>query len=468
MMHTKNELATKILFDPEMLAKYDTYGPRYTSYPTAVQFNDSMDNQSYQDEVTKSNQKAKPLSLYFHIPFCKSLCFYCACAKIITSKSERSVLYLERVYKEIKRQAALLDSFRVVEQLHFGGGTPTFLSDQQFEQLFAHISENFNLAAPEKREFSIEIDPRAVREGTIALLYQLGFNRISIGVQDFDPKVQRAVNRIQSVEQTFAVIDSARAVGYQSVSVDLIYGLPCQTVTSFRQTLDTILEKRPDRLSIYSYAHMPNRVRSQAVLNAAELPDAATKLAIFKMTVERLQDAGYVYIGMDHFALPNDDLTQAKLNGTLQRNFQGYSTHADSDLIGIGMTSIGKINDCFVQNKATEADYFAAIDDGELAVARGYQLSRDDKIRRDVIQALMCQNRVPIIALNKKYQINFFDYFTEEVTRLLPMVEDKLVSFNQEEIVVTQAGQLLLRNIAMVFDAYIKPVDKLTIFSRTI
>ena len=461
-------MSTIVNFDADMIRKYDRHGPRYTSYPTAIQFNREVTNDIYIEELDKSNQSDKSLSLYFHIPFCNSLCFYCACAKIITKKPERSIPYLERVYRELHHQAKFVSPHRVVEQLHFGGGTPTFLSDEQFEEMFDHIRENFTLAPIEDREFSIEIDPRAVRASTIPLLRDLGFNRISLGVQDFDPKVQKAVNRIQSVEQTFAVIDSARAVGYKSVSVDLIYGLPCQTVDSFKTTLDLVMQKRPDRLSIYSYAHMPQKVRSQRTLNAADLPDAATKLAIFEMTVNYLQKAGYVYIGMDHFALPDDELTLAKQNGTLQRNFQGYSTHADSDLLGFGMTSIGQVNDCFIQNQATEEDYFEGIDSRGLAVSRGYRLNKDDCIRRDIIQSLMCQNRVSINELNDQYNIDFFDYFENEITALIPMVEDKLLTFNINEIVVTQAGQLLLRNIAMVFDAYIVPVNDQVIFSRTI
>jgi len=457
-----------INFDSAMIKKYDCHGPRYTSYPTAVEFNTEVSNDTYKEELDACSESNKPLSLYFHIPFCQSLCFYCACAKIITKKPERSIPYLARVYKEIKRQGSLVGSQRVVEQLHFGGGTPTFLSDEQFAELFDNIRENFTLAPVERREFSIEIDPRAVRASTIPLLRELGFNRISLGVQDFDAKVQKAVNRIQSVEQTFDVIDSARNVGYKSVSVDLIYGLPCQTVASFKRTLDIVMQKRPDRMSIYSYAHMPDKVRSQRTLNAADLPDAATKLAIFEMTVTYLQEAGYVYIGMDHFALPNDELALAKQNGTLQRNFQGYSTHADTDLIGMGMTSIGKVNDCFIQNQHTEESYFEVIDDTALAVKRGYKLSKDDCIRRDVIQALMCQNKVVIADLTKKYSINFFEYFEKEMISLASMVDDKLVSFNEKEIIVTNAGQLLLRNIAMLFDAYIKPVQEQIIFSKTI
>lgn len=455
-------------FNADLLVKYDTHGPRYTSYPTAVEFSGGFGEAEYRRELEQSNQAKTPLSLYFHIPFCQSLCFYCACAKIITHKQERSVPYLERIHTEIARQAELVDPNREVSQLHFGGGTPTFLHDEQLSALLREIHRNFTLAPPESREFSIEIDPRAVRKTTIPLLHELGFNRISLGVQDFDPRVQRAVNRIQSVEQTFAVIDAARAAGYRSTNVDLIYGLPHQTVESFSTTLDTVLSKRPERLAIYNYAHMPDKVKAQKLINDDDLPSPETKLAILEMTVERLQGAGYVYLGMDHFALPDDELTLAKHNGQLQRNFQGYSTYADTDLIGIGMTSIGKTNHSFSQNIRQEDDYFAAIDSGSLAIARGYQLSFDDRIRRDVIQSLMCQNEVVYETISARYGIDFFDYFYREMRQLAGMAMDNLVIINAQRVAVTPTGQLLLRNIAMVFDAYLHPTESKHQFSKVI
>lgn len=457
-----------IHFDAALLAKYDTYGPRYTSYPTAIQFNNSFDETAYREEIRQSNFRASPLSLYFHIPFCKSLCYYCACAKIITQKQERAIHYLQRLHTEIKRQANLIDEKRKVSQLHFGGGTPTYLSDDQLTQLLHTVSDNFNLAPTESREFSIEIDPRAVRDTTIPLLKQLGFNRISLGVQDFDTKVQLAINRQQSVEQTFAVIDAARASGYQSINIDLIYGLPHQSVNSFNQTLDKILMKRPERLAIYNYAHMPQKIHAQKLINAADLPDPTTKLAILEMTIERLQTAGYVYIGMDHFALPNDELARAKKNGSLQRNFQGYSIHADSDLIGLGMTSISKINNSFSQNEHKEKAYFRAIDSDQLAISKGYQLTLDDRIRRDVIQSLMCQTMISFNSISSRYNIDFFDYFHSEIRQLVPMVIDGLIILDKNQVTVTPSGQLLLRNIAMVFDAYLKPTNNTQQFSKVI
>ncbi len=458
----------KIRFNASLLAKYDTYGPRYTSYPTAVQFNEDFGHKDYLQAIDLSNRQQNPLSLYFHIPFCQSLCFYCACAKIITHKQERTYPYLQRLHGEIRQQAALIDPAREVTQLHFGGGTPTYLSDDQLTDLLTVIGQQFRLAPPQTREFSIEIDPRAVRDTTIGLLRELGFNRISLGVQDFNPKVQAAVNRIQTVEQTFAVLETARRAGYHSTNIDLIYGLPFQTVASFSDTLNTVLSQRPERLAIYNYAHMPDKIRAQRLINAMDLPSPQTKLAILEMTVDRLQSAGYLYLGMDHFALPQDTLAQAKNNGTLQRNFQGYSTHADSDLIGMGITSIGKINQCFSQNLREESDYFAAIDTGQLAIHRGYRLSRDDQIRRDVIGALMCQGEVVFERINQAHQIDFFDYFHQEMQQIGAMAMDHLVNLSHQRIQVTDLGQLLLRNIAMVFDAYLNPADSTRQFSRVI
>lgn len=457
-----------IQFDASLLAKYNIHGPRYTSYPTAIQFTPDFDDASYRNELTNSGQGNRPLSLYFHIPFCKSLCFYCACAKIITHKQSRAAPYLQRLHKEIEIQGRLVDPQRQVTQLHFGGGTPTFISDLQLTQLLEAINQHFTLADPAAREFSIEIDPRAVRPTTIPLLRELGFNRISLGVQDFNPTVQAAVNRIQSVEQTFAVIDDARAAGYKSVNLDLIYGLPFQTVESFSETLNTVLLKRPERLAIYNYAHMPDKIRAQKLINSEDLPSAETKLDILGMTIARLESAGYVYLGMDHFALPEDDLAIAKQEGTLQRNFQGYSTHADSDLIGMGITAISKINDSFSQNLREEEDYFDAIDAGNLATHRGYQLSQDDKIRRDIIQLLMCQNRVDFTAIEKAYGIDFFDYFYDELRQIALLSKDGLVTLDKSKMVVTPNGQLLLRNIAMVFDAYIHTSANQQLYSKVI
>jgi len=464
-------------FDAEMLKKYDTFGPRYTSYPTAVQFNSGFTEGDYRHEMALSNQNDNPLSLYYHIPYCESLCFYCACNKIITHTFDRAVPYLEHLHKEVAMQAALLSSQgssnpgqgnqRQVSQLHFGGGTPTFLSDDQLKQLMQITEQHFKLAPTDQREFSIEIDPRAVRENTVTMLREFGFNRISLGVQDFDEKVQKAVNRLQSLEQTQAVIDAARSSGYQSINMDLIYGLPFQTVESFSKTLDTVIEMRPERLAVYSYAHMPQRVKAQTLIKAGDLPDAVTKLGLLELTINRLQEAGYVYIGMDHFALPDDELVIAKDNGTLQRNFQGYSTHADTDMIAMGVTSIGKINNCYSQNERHEKSYFAGIEAGHIPIFQGYHLTEDDKLRRAVIQDLMCQGVVDFKSISAQFEIDFVSYFELELKRLEPLAADNLVTVENQQIIVQPFGRLLLRNIAMVFDIYQQP-SKEQRFSRVI
>ncbi len=463
----KESKSQSIEFDADMLKKYDTFGPRYTSYPTALQFSPAFTERDYRDELAQSNEQGNPLSLYYHIPYCESLCFYCACNKIITHTFDRATPYLEYLHKEIVMQAALVGDQRQVNQLHFGGGTPTFLSDQQLQELMLETERHFQLAPVEQREFSIEIDPRAVRENTIAMLREFGFNRVSLGVQDFDEKVQKAVNREQSIEQTQAVLDAARQSGYQSINMDLIYGLPHQTVESFDRTLATIMGMRPERLAIYSYAHMPNRVKAQNLIKAENLPDAVTKLSLLELTINRLQEAGYVYIGMDHFALPDDELVLAKEKGTLQRNFQGYSTHADTDMIGMGVTSIGKVNNAYSQNERFEKAYFKALDAGHLPVFQGYRLSADDKLRRAVIQDLMCQGVVDFKSVENQFGIDFNSYFSQELQRLLPLQEDDLVSLSAQQIRVQPFGRLLLRNIAMVFDAYQKPTKEQR-FSRVI
>ena len=456
-----------IKFDAEMLKKYDTFGPRYTSYPTAIQFTPEFTGEDYHQEIEQSNQNDNPLSLYFHIPYCESLCFYCACNKVITHTFDRAIPYLERLHKEVALQAALVGNQRQVNQLHFGGGTPTFLNDDQLKELMEITEKHFKLAPTDQREFSIEIDPRAVRPNTVAMLREFGFNRISLGVQDFDEKVQKAVNRIQSIEQTQTVIDAARNSGYESINMDLIYGLPFQTVESFGRTLDTIIEMRPERLAVYSYAHMPQKVKAQTLIKAEDLPDAVTKLGLLELTINRLQEAGYVYIGMDHFALPDDELVLAKENGTLQRNFQGYSTHADTDMIAMGMTSIGKINDCYSQNERHEHGYFEGIDADIIPIFQGYRLTDDDKLRREVIQDLMCQGIVNFSGISQAYSINFKEYFSSELKRLQPLAVDGLVEISDEQVVVQPFGRLLLRNIAMVFDIYQQP-SKEQRFSRVI
>ncbi len=464
-MTQNNTSAVK--FDADLLKKYDTFGPRYTSYPTAVQFSSKFTEYDYRKELEQSNRDASPLSLYFHIPYCESLCFYCACNKIITHTHDRTIPYLKRLHKEIAMQGELVDGLRQVNQLHFGGGTPTFLSDEQLKQLMQVTGQHFELAPRHEREFSIEVDPRAVRENTIGILREFGFNRISLGVQDFDEKVQKAVNREQSIEQTQAVLDAARHANYESVSMDLIYGLPFQTVESFSTTLDKVVDMRPERLAVYNYAHLPHRVKAQKLIREETLPDAITKLGLLELTINHLQQAGYVYIGMDHFALPDDELVLAKENGSLQRNFQGYSTHADADMIGLGVTSIGKTSNAYCQNERFEGAYFDAIDNNHLAVFQGYQLNEDDQLRRAVIQDLMCQGILDIASIENRFKVDFQSYFAEELGRMELLMADGLVSVDERTIAVQALGRLLLRNIAMVFDVYSRLAVKQQ-FSRAI
>ncbi|NCC30189.1 MAG: oxygen-independent coproporphyrinogen III oxidase, partial [Gammaproteobacteria bacterium] len=360
-----------ISFDLDLIRRYDQSGPRYTSYPTAVEFDESFDAAAYRAACARSNHSGRPLSLYFHIPFCDTVCFYCACNKIATKDRSLAPPYLERVYKELALQSELFDRSRVVEQLHWGGGTPTFLSHAQMTELMDTTRRYFNLAGDDVGEYSIEIDPREADAAGIALLRRLGFNRMSLGVQDFDPRVQQAVNRIQTEAETMAVLEAARAEGFRSISIDLIYGLPFQTPESFARTLERIIAVDPERLSVFNYAHLPERFKPQRRINEADLPAPEAKLDILQSTIERLTRAGYVYIGMDHFARPDDELARAQQAGTLYRNFQGYSTHADCDLIGIGVTSIGKIDNTYGQNRRGLEEYYADLDAGRLPVFRG-------------------------------------------------------------------------------------------------
>ncbi len=455
-------------FDPQLIKRYDKAGPRYTSYPTAVQFGEEYTAETYKKFAEKSNQSDRALSLYFHIPFCDTVCFYCGCNKVVTKDRSKAAPYLERVYKEIEMQAKLFDPSRKVDQLHWGGGTPTFISHDEMRELMAVTRKHFNLHDDDSGEYSIEIDPREVSRESIKLLRELGFNRMSLGVQDFNPAVQKAVNRIQSREETLAALTAAREENFKSISVDLIYGLPLQTVESFDQTLDELIEISPDRVSVFNYAHLPERFKPQRRINEDDLPSAATKLEIFKHCMEKLTNAGYVYIGMDHFAKPDDELTIAQKNGELYRNFQGYATHADCDLVGIGITSIGTIANSFAQNARTMDEYNAKIDQGELAVFRGVEIDNDDLIRREAIMQLICHFKLNFENVEKQYNINFNDYFSDELERYKIMVDDGLITMDEHSIEVTSRGRLLIRNICMVFDRYIKPDEETQRFSKLI
>ncbi len=457
-----------LVFDLGLIARYDQAGPRYTSYPTAVQFHDRFGPDDYRRAAAASNASARPLSLYFHIPFCDTVCFYCACNKVATKDRSLAQPYLDRVYRELAMQSALFDRGRVVEQLHWGGGTPTFISREQMRELMDATRRSFRLLADDTGEYSIEIDPREADEATVKLLRELGFNRMSLGVQDFEPKVQAAVNRLQTEAQTFAVLDAARREGFRSLSIDLIYGLPFQTVDSFARTLDKIVAAGPDRLSVFNYAHLPERFKPQRRINAEELPSPAEKLAILRMTGDRLAAAGYVYIGMDHFAKPDDELARAQRDGTLYRNFQGYSTHSNCDLIGLGITSIGMVGPTYAQNVKTLEEYYARIDAGELPVAKGIELSRDDEIRRDVITRLICHFVLPYADVERRWGIGFADYFRDELVRLEPMARDGLVRVEEDRFEVLPKGRFLIRNVCMAFDAYLQSGAAERRFSRVI
>jgi oxygen-independent coproporphyrinogen-3 oxidase len=451
-----NADAHRVLFDPALIRRYDKAGPRYTSYPTAVQFHEGFGEAEYRAAAAASNAGGAPLSLYFHLPFCDTVCYYCACNKIVTKNRKRTGPYLERLFREVELQGALFDRSRSVEQLHWGGGTPTFLSHAEMRALMDKTRAHFTLCDDDSGEYSIEVDPREADAATIALLRELGFNRLSLGVQDFDPTVQKAVNRIQSEAETFAVLDAARRTGFRSVNMDLIYGLPHQSVASFMTTLDKVIAAAPDRLSVFNYAHLPELFKTQRQIDVAALPSPAEKLAILQHAIERLTAAGYVYIGMDHFARPDDELAVAQRNGTLYRNFQGYSTHADCDLVAMGITAIGKVGDTYSQNLKTIEDYDRALDAGRLPVFRGLALTHDDRLRRAVITGLICHFTLDFTAIESAYGIVFRDYFADELHALAAMQADGLVTLAPGSITVNPSGKLLIRNICMVFDRYLQ------------
>ena len=445
-----------LIFDPELIKKYDQSGPRYTSYPTAVQFHDGFGDAEYRRVAEASNVTGHPLSLYFHIPFCDTVCYYCACNKVVTKYREQASPYLQRLHRELELQGELFDKSRIVTQLHWGGGTPTFINHQEMRELMNVTRQHFTLMDGDEGEYSIEIDPREATHETIALLRELGFNRMSLGVQDFDPEVQRAVNRIQSEKQTMDVLEAARKENFSSISIDLIYGLPFQTTERFLTTLNKIIDVNPDRLSVFNYAHLPRMFGPQRRINEDDLPAPQEKLDILKMTIERLTEAGYVYIGMDHFAKPDDELAIAQQDGTLYRNFQGYSTHAECDLIGLGSTSIGMVGPTYAQNMRTLEEYYERIDSGQTAVFRGIELNRDDEIRRDVITRLICHFKLDFATVNQQWEIDFQDYFKEELPKLQGMEQDGLLEIGQNSMRVMPKGRLLIRNICMLFDAYLK------------
>jgi len=467
--------ATANGFDPDLIRRYDVNGPRYTSYPTANLFSEAFDVGELRAALAAGPprpDRPRPLSLYLHVPFCAHVCYYCACNKIITNNRRHAVAYLERLHREIAMVAELLPAAHRVEQLHFGGGTPTYLTDEQFQALFAVLDRHFHLAAPEDREFSIEIDPRTVDPERMGRLMDLGFNRVSLGIQDFDPDVQKAVNRVQSVDDTRAIIAAARARGVKSVSVDLIYGLPLQTPASFARTLASIVDLAPDRISLYSYAHLPQRFKTQRQIDVLDLPRADAKLQLLELAIDTLCGAGpggtqggYEYVGMDHFARRDDSLVRARQEGRLQRNFQGYATHSHCDLVGLGVSAISTVGGVFAQNCKDLPGYYEKIDSGSLATERGLVSSAEDGLRREVIAALMCDFRVDLDAVSARHGTTA-QHFAAELDALAPMAADGLVTLDGAVIEVTSRGRFLIRNVAMVFDAYLAPATQG--FSRAI
>jgi oxygen-independent coproporphyrinogen-3 oxidase len=458
----------QVCFDQDLIVRYGGRGPRYTSYPTALQFHDRLTEAEYREQARASNASDVPLSLYIHIPFCHSLCYYCGCNKIVTRNEQRVARYMEMLYKEIRMQSELFDRSRKVEQLHFGGGTPTYLDKEQLGALMEHLRASFSFDESENREFSIEVDPRTVDAERIRELRDLGFNRLSLGIQDFDEAVQKAVNRAQSPAEVQALVDAAREAGFGSISFDLIYGLPHQTVESFDKTLDIVIAMEPDRLAVYNYAHLPQRFKGQRMINADDIPAPETKLDLLHHTIDKLCGVGYVYIGMDHFALPGDELVQARRDGTLQRNFQGYSTHRQCDLVALGVSGIGGIGNMFAQNSVSTIEYEDLIERGKLPIRKGLLVDDDDLIRAAVIQDLMCYDSLGFDDFSEKHGIDFREYFAAEIDKLRVLADDGLIELSDAGITITPQGRLLLRNIAMTFDRYIDLEENDSRFSKAI
>ncbi|EHJ92896.1 oxygen-independent coproporphyrinogen III oxidase [Vreelandella boliviensis] len=443
------------VWDEALLRRYDTSGPRYTSYPTALSFHDQFTPSDLTQALERSNASKRSLSLYVHVPFCRKICFYCACNKIATKNTALTEPYLARLDREMVLTARHLDTSRSVEQLHWGGGTPTFLSLNQMGDLIDRLDARFGLSSSSDRDYAIEIDPREADVFTLRHLESLGFNRISLGVQDLSPLVQKAINRIQPRVLTETLMEEAHRLGFRSLNLDLIYGLPFQTEKSFADTLRQVIELNPARLSVFNYAHMPERFAPQRRINADDLPGGEEKLAILRTTIEMLTAAGYVHIGMDHFARPDDSLAIAQREGSLQRNFQGYSSHAQCDLIGLGVSAISRIDDVYAQNPSDLASYAAALDQGQLATVRGVRLSDDDLIRRDVIERLMCDMGIDLAAVSQRWNIDAPRYFAPALERLQSAEQDGLLNRSGDQLSATPMGRLLIRHIAMAFDAHL-------------
>ena len=456
-----------IRWDSDLIHRYDLAGPRYTSYPTAVQFNSQVGAFDLLHALRDSRKALRPLSLYVHVPFCANICYYCACNKVITKDRGRALPYLQRLEQEIQLVACHLNPAQKVEQLHLGGGTPTFLSHDELRQLMTRLRQHFNLLDDDSGDYGIEIDPREADWSTMGLLRELGFNRVSIGLQDLDPNVQRAVNRLQSLEETRGIIEAARTLQFRSINIDLIYGLPRQTPDNFARTVDEVINLQPDRLSVFNYAHLPERFMPQRRIDSNELPMPADKLEMLHRSIEQLTAAGYRYIGMDHFALPDDELAIAQEESTLQRNFQGYTTHGHCDLIGLGVSAISQIGDLYCQNSSDLNQYQNTLASAQLATSRGLLCNADDRLRREVIQQIICNFSLEFARIEQQFNIDFGGYFAALWPRLMEMAEDGLIELDRERLTVQPAGRLLVRSVCMVFDAYLEQQNRQR-FSRVI
>ena len=467
-MQTMPSSQPDLVVDPALIRKYDRQGPRYTSYPTADRFVEAYTADVHAGWLAARSAEGQqaPLSLYVHLPFCANICYYCACNKVITKDHGRSAKYLRYLEREMALVSRHLPAPRRVTQLHWGGGTPTFLSDTELTDLMAMTRQYFDLDPD--GEYSLEIDPRNVNPGTFSTLGKLGFNRVSIGVQDFDLAVQEAIHRVQSIEETRAAIESARANGMHSVNVDLIYGLPKQNAAGFARTLDQVIELSPERIALYSYAHIPTMFKPQRRILDVDMPTPDAKLALLTQAIDQLTAAGYVYIGMDHFAKPDDELNIARAQSRLHRNFQGYSTRAECDLIALGITAISTVGSIYAQNVKTLDDYYSLLDAGVLPIQRGVELNADDLLRRAVIQSLMCHFKIDMESIQSAHRIDFRRYFADELADLAEFAADGLVTIDEKSITVTAKGRLLVRAIGMVFDKYLRQREQLQRFSRII
>lgn len=454
---------SEIIWDLDLIQKYNQSGPRYTSYPTALEFNEAYNDDDFQ--IAAKRYPDKPLSLYIHIPFCHKLCYFCACNKIITRHQHKVDIYLDYLEKEIIYRSKLFKD-RTVTQIHWGGGTPTYLDEEQSARLMTMLHTHFNVS--EKAEISIEMDPREIELSMLDHLYKIGFNRLSMGIQDFNKEVQKLVNREQDEEFIFALVKRAKILGFKSFNIDLIYGLPKQTVESFIFTLKKVIELNPDRMSVFNYAHLPSRFAAQIKIKDEMLPAPEIKLEILQKTIETLGLAGYKFIGMDHFAKPDDELAVAQEQGILHRNFQGYTTQEDADLLGMGVSAISLLGDSYAQNHKELKQYYAEVEMRGIALQKGLMMTKDDCLRRDVIKALICNFKVDFVSLEQQYQVEFKNYFAEDLALLAPLEQDGLVKIDDERITVSPRGRLLIRNICMCFDVYSRQQAKRQQFSRII